>query len=152
MMVMNAEYEHLNKFRHDNANLSPTVAEIGIRNAYASDYACLERCLRKLAGVTEMHLDRTRGVAHLSYDASQTSPEKIQSDVERLGYGCDCQPRAVSQSHAGHPSVGGQDRAPQHEHPVGMKHDIAAERETKRNAHAGHADHDAHAGQGAAMV
>ena len=44
------------------------MAEIGIRNAYdASDYACLERCLRELAGVTDVHLDRTRGVAHLSY-------------------------------------------------------------------------------------
>jgi Cu2+-exporting ATPase len=68
------------------------VAEIGIRNVYdASEYACLERCLRGLAGVTDVHLDRTRGVAHLSYDASQTSPEKIQSDAERLGCSCDCQ-------------------------------------------------------------
>jgi Cu2+-exporting ATPase len=150
---MNSEHKHLNKSHHDSAHPSPTVAEIAVRNAYdGSEYACLESCLRELAGITDVHLDRTRGVAHVSYDASQTSPEKVQSDVERLGYGCDCQPRAGSQSHAGHPSVGGQDRAPQHEHPVGMKHDIAAERETKRNAHAGHADHDAHAGHGAAMV
>lgn len=69
------------------------MAEIAVRNAYdASDYACLERCLRGIAGVTDLHLDRTRGVAHLSYDTSRTSPENIRSDVERLGYGCDCQP------------------------------------------------------------
>ena len=98
-MAMNSEHGHLNKFRQLSANPSPKVAEIAIRNAYdGSEYACLERCLRELAGVTHVHLDRTRGIAHLSYDASQTSPEKIQSDVERLGYSCDCQPREGSQS------------------------------------------------------
>ncbi|TMA84459.1 MAG: heavy metal translocating P-type ATPase, partial [Deltaproteobacteria bacterium] len=132
---MNSEHGHLNKSRQVSANPSPKVAEIAIRNAYdASEYACLERCLRELAGVTDVHLDPTRGVAHLSYDASQTSPEKIQSDVERLGYSCDCQPREGSPSHAGHPSVG-------------------AERETKHDTHAGPAaDHDAHAGHGEAMA
>ena len=153
-MATNSEREHLNKSLYDSPNSSPKVAEISIRNAYdASDYACLERCLRKLAGVTDVHLDRTRGVAHLSYDASQTSPETIQADVERLGYGCDCRPREGSQSHGGHPSVGRQDRAPQPEHPVAMKHDIGSERETKHDTHAGPAAaHDAHAGHGEAMV
>ena len=134
-MAMNSEHGHLNKSRQVSANPSPKLAEIAIRNAYdASEYACLERCLRELAGVTDVHLDRTRGVAHLSYGASQTSPEKIQSDVERLGYSCDCQPREGSPSHAGHPSVG-------------------AERETKHDTHAGPAaDHDAHAGHGEAMA
>jgi len=148
-MAMNSEHEQLNKSHHDTANPSPIVAEIDIRNAYdASDYACLERCLHKLAGVTDVHLDRTRGVAHLSYAASQTSPGKIQSDIERLGYGCDCQPREGSRSHAGHPALGGQDRAPQHEHHVAIKHDIGAARETKHDTHAGTAPHDAHAGHG----
>ena len=56
-MAANSENEHFNKSRHDSANPSPTVAEIDIRNAYdASDYACLERCLRELAGVTDVHL------------------------------------------------------------------------------------------------
>src|SRR5439155_6542890 len=85
IMAMNSEHGHLNKSRQVSANPSPKLAEIAIRNAYdASEYACLERCLRELAGVTDVHLDPTRGVAHLSYDASQTSPEKIQSDVARL--------------------------------------------------------------------
>src|SRR5215470_7082931 len=154
IMAMNSEHGHLNKSRQLSANPSPKVAEIAIRNAYdASEYACLERCLHELAGVTHVHLDRTRGIAHLSYDASQTSPEKIQSDVERLGYRCDCQPREGSQSYGGHPSVGGQDRAPQHEQHLAMKHDIGAERETKHDTHAGPvADHDAHAGHGEAMA
>jgi len=135
IMAMNSEHGHLNKSRQLSANPSPKVAEIAIRNAYdGSEYACLERCLRELAGVTDVHLDRTRGVAHLSYDALQTSPEKIQSDVERLAYSCDSQPREGSQSHAGHPSVG-------------------AERETKHDMHAGPAaDHDVHAGHGEAMA
>jgi P-type Cu2+ transporter len=154
IMAMNSEHGHLNKSRQLSANPSSKVAEIAIRNAYdASEYACLERCLRELAGVTDVHLDRTRGVAHLSYDVSQTSPEKIQSDGERLGYSCDCQPRESSQSHAGHPSVGGQDRAPQPEQQLAMKHDIGAERETKHDTHAGPAaDHDAHTGHGEAMA
>src|SRR5215468_3296780 len=154
IMVMNSEHGHLNKSRQLSANPSPKVAEIAIRNAYdGSEYSCLERCLRELAGVTHVHLDRTRGIAHLSYDASQTSPEKIQSDVERRGYSCDCQPREGSQSHGGHPAVGGQDRTPQHEHHLAMKHDIGAERETKHDTHAGPvADHDAHAGHGEAMA
>jgi P-type Cu2+ transporter len=132
---MNSEHGHLNKSRQVSANPAPKVAEIAIRNAYdASEYACLERCLHELAGVTDVHLDPTRGIAHLSYDASQTSPEKIQSDVERLGYSCDCQPREGSQSHAGHPSVG-------------------VEREPKDDTHAGPAaDHDAHPGHGEAMA
>ena len=141
-MAPNSEHEHLNKSGHDRANSSTKVAEIAIRNAYdGSDYACFERCLRGLDGIIEVHLDRTRGVAHLSYDASQTSPEKIQSDVERLGYGCDCRARADSRSHVGHPAVGDQDRA--------IKHDLRGEHDT----HAGPAaDHDAHAGHGEAMV
>ena len=152
-MPTNSEHEHLNKSGHGPANSLTKVAEIAIHNAYdGSDYVCLEGCLRKLAGITDVHLDRTRGVAHLTYDATQTSSEKIHSDVERLGYRCDCQPREGSRSHAGHPCVGSQDRAPQHEHHVAITRDIGGERETKHDAHVGTAPHDAHAGHGAAMV
>ena len=152
-MATNSEHAHLNKSGHDRANSSTKVAEIAIHNAYdGSEYACVERCLRKLAGITDVNLDRTRGLAHLGYDASQTSPEKIQSDVERLGYHCDCRPREASRSHAGHPCVGGQDRETDHDHQVALKHDIGAEREPKHDTHAGSASHDAHAGHGEAMV
>ena len=150
-MPTNSEHEHLNKSGHGLANSLTKVAEIAIHNAYdGSDYACLEGCLRKLAGITDVHLDRTRGVAHLTYDATQTSSEKIHSDVERLGYRCDCQPREGSRSHAGHPCVGSQDRAPQHH--VAITRDIGRKRETKHDAHVGTVPHDAHAGHGAAMV
>ena len=100
---MKSEHEHLNKPGHGGVRPSPKVAEIALRNAYdASDHACLERCLRGLTGIMDVHLDRTR-VAHLSYDASRTSSQQIQSDAEKLGYSCDCWAREGSKSHAGHP-------------------------------------------------
>ena len=56
-MAANSELEDFNKSRHDSSIPSPAVAEVGIRNAYnASDYACLERCLHVLAGVTDVRL------------------------------------------------------------------------------------------------
>ena len=134
-MATNSEHEHFNKPGHGSVRPSPKVAEIALRNAYnAGDYACLERCLRELPGITDVHLDRTRGVAHLSYEPSQTSPQQIQSDAEKLGYSCDCRLRAGSKSHAGHPSAGSQDMH------RGMT--------TPRLGWA----HDEHAGHGAAMV
>ena len=135
-MATNAEHEHLNKSRHNSPERFPAVAEIGIRNAYdASDYACLERCLSELTGIMNVHLDRTRGVAHLSYAPSKTSAQKIQSDAEKLGYSCDCRSRVGSKSHAGHPSTGSGDGVPLHEHAAAM-----------------HETHDERAGHGEAMV
>jgi P-type Cu2+ transporter len=133
---MKSQHEHLNKPGHGSGRPSPNLAEIALRNAYdASDYACLERCLRELPGIADVHLDRTRGVAHLSYEPSQTSPQQLQSDAEKLGYSCDCRPREGSKSHVGHPSAGSQDSAPPQDHAA-----VAGE------------THDEHAGHGAAMV
>jgi len=113
---MKSEHEHLNKPGHGSVRPALKIAEIALRNTYdASDYACLERCLRGLTGIMNVHLDRTR-IAHLSYDASQTSPQQIQSDAEKLGYSCDCWAREGSKSHAGHPSAGSQDSAHPHDH------------------------------------
>jgi Cu2+-exporting ATPase len=132
-MARDSEHEHLNEPGRGNTSPAAGVAEISFRNAYdASDYACLERCLREMPGITDVHLDRTRGIAHLSYNAAQTSPEKIEAGAVRLGYDCDCRPRASSKSHAGHPAAGSSDKAPRHEHAgaVGETHD----------AHAGHGE------------
>jgi P-type Cu2+ transporter len=135
-MATNSEDEDLNTSGHGATKAVRGVAEMSLRNTYdASDYACLERCLRELTGVTDVHLDRTRGVAHLSYDASHTSPARIETDATRLGYHCDCRPRASSKSHSGHPAAGSADTAPRHEH-AAMAHETA----------------DAHAGHGEAMV
>ena len=56
----------------------PSVIEVDLKNAYdASEYADLENYMSKLPGVQGVHLDRTRGVAHLTYDSSVTTAEAI---------------------------------------------------------------------------
>ncbi|MGH7844547.1 MAG: heavy metal translocating P-type ATPase [Candidatus Binatia bacterium] len=128
---------------HDTGSNAPAaVLEVDIKNAYSGgDYACLETCFRELPGVTGAHLDRTRGVAHVSYDPSLTTPQTLEEQLRRRGYECDCIPRAGSESHPGHPSVGAHDHA-------GMDHGAGAAT-TAADAHAGH---DEHAGHGAEMV
>jgi Cu2+-exporting ATPase len=134
-MATYSEGKDLNEASDGYTTQTTGVAEISVRNAYdASDYACLERCLREMSGITNVHLDRTRGVAHLSYEKSKTYPDKIQADAERLGYACECRPRALSKSHTGHPAAGTADQAAPHAR-------LPDE-----------AEHDEHAGHGAAMV
>ncbi len=76
-------FSHAEPRRDNNA---PTgMVEVDIRNAYSgSDYASLEACLCELRGVTGAHLDRTRGVAHLSYDPAVTTPETLEDQLRRL--------------------------------------------------------------------
>ena len=72
--------------RHDHAQghaggqAARAVAEVDVRNAYdGSEYASLESVLRGLPGVLGVHLDRTRGVAHLTYDPAVTTPDSVFS-------------------------------------------------------------------------
>jgi Cu2+-exporting ATPase len=61
--------------RHDHARVAVGVVEISLRNAYdASEYVGLEHCLRNVAGVTDVHLDRTRGVAVVAPQAFDSIP------------------------------------------------------------------------------
>ena len=124
---------------HPTHSDAPAMAvEVDIKNAYSGgDYACLQalRC------VTGAHLDRTRGVAHLSYDPALTTPQRLEDQLRRCGYKCDCTPRAESQSHPGHPRVGAHDDA-------AIRHDRAPAK-TVADVHAGHEEH---AGHGAEMV
>ena len=47
---------------------APAMIEVGLRNAYdASEYASIEQSLREFHGISAVHLDRTRGVAHVTY-------------------------------------------------------------------------------------
>lgn len=126
------KHDHDSRHRGDDAPAA--VVEVDIKNAYGgSDYASLEACFCGLPGVTGAHLDRTRGVARLSYDTAA----KLEEELRRRGYKCDCKSRAGSKSHAGHPRVGQPDHAT-----------MSAE------AHAAmsRAGHDEHAGHGAEMV
>ena len=128
----------MNHNGHSRAS-SPLVIELDIRNAHdASEYAGLEKYLRSLPGVTAVHLDRTRGVAHLSYDPGATTPEALEKHLYHCGYQCNCYSRPGSVAQEGHPRVGVTEHA---EH-------VAA---TKAEEHVA-MEHGEHAGHGAAMV
>jgi Cu2+-exporting ATPase len=146
---------------HDHTMAAPSVVEVDIRNAYnGTEYADLERYFLGLPGVSGVHLDRTRGVAHVSYDPSKTTPEKLGDRLSQDGYRCDCYGREASKAQAGHPSVGAERTSMDgHPHEAGghmaPAHDHAAMRPTSQAAHApDHAamGHDEHAGHGADMV
>lgn len=99
---------------HDRAAFP--VVEVDIRNAYdASEYVSLERYLRSLPGVMRAHLDRTRGIAHLSYDPAVTTSAALQASLRKCGYKCDCYARAGPRAQVGHPRAGAEDHA-------GMEH------------------------------
>lgn len=169
-------HEHADHGQHAS---SPAVLEVSFKNCFdASEYADLERDLAKVHGVTSVHLDRTRGVAHLGYDPDTVTQDGLRRRLHTAGYACDCEDCAPSTAQKGHPAVGheqhghaltnaAQDRtsmdhgamkhggqpqsAPQaSEHAAHVTREVAA-------GHAGHdvhaeMGHDEHAGHGAAMV
>ena len=125
---------------HNDATVpaSSAVAEVSLKSAYGgSEYADVERSLLGLPGVAAAHLDRTRGVAHVTYDPSVTTPERLEAQFQR----CGCQRRPGSMAQPGHPQVGTSEHA-------GMGH-AGTEHADMEHAAAGHAEH---AGHGAAMV
>ncbi len=137
------------------AHQTTAVLEVALRNCHdGSEYADLERQFARLEGVQQVHLDRTRGVAHLAYDPAVTSAQRLEAEIEQRGYACDCADCAPSEAQPGHPSVGseGHDHA-HHGHAArpapAPAHDHAA---VRHQEHAGHEGHDEHAGHGAAMV
>ena len=68
---------------------SSAVAEVSLKSAYdGSEYADMERSLLGLPGVAAAHLDRTRGVAHITYDPSVTTAERLEAQFQRCGYAC----------------------------------------------------------------
>ena len=105
----------------DNA---PAMVEVNIKNAYGgSDYASLEACFCGLRGVAAVRLDRTRGVAHVTYDPAVTTPEKLEDQLRRRDYRCECKSTAGSRSQPGHPCVGEKDHASMSaEAPASMTH------------------------------
>ncbi|HZE72658.1 MAG TPA: copper-translocating P-type ATPase [Pyrinomonadaceae bacterium] len=150
--------------KHPSASRS-SVIEVDLKNAYdASEYANLENYLSKLPGVKGVHLDRTRGVAHLTYDSSVTTAEAIETDLYGCRYKCDCQSCAPSKCQPGHPSVGTKDRvgpdqvratSVEREFSAPVNHAHAAQvMERPKRAESVHAEmkHVEHAGHGAEMV
>src|SRR5215467_1396805 len=96
----------------DSRKDATAVAEVSLKSAYdGSEYADVERTLLGLPGVAAAHLDRTRGVAHVTYDPSVTTPERLEVQFRRCGYPCDCQQRPGAAAQAGHPRVGMREHA-----------------------------------------
>ncbi len=92
--------------------LKNAVLEVALQNCHnASEQASLETHLAQLEGVDSVHLDRTRAVAHLSYDPSKTSPQKLEAQIKADGYLCDCQDCQDSRAQPGHPSVAAHDHS-----------------------------------------
>ena len=151
---------------HGGGRAKPAVAEVDVRNAYdGSEYAGLEAMLSELPGVTGVHLDRTRGVAHLTYDPAVTTPARLEAGLKRCGYECGCRARDGSAAQPGHPHVGREGRAAPAPPPdaaagAGAKgHDAHAAHAPAAGAataasHEGHAaaGQGEHAGHGAEMV
>ncbi|MGH7613761.1 MAG: hypothetical protein ACREMW_06955, partial [Gemmatimonadales bacterium] len=58
---------------HDHAHAAGATLEISLANCHdASELAGIERLLAASPGVRQVHLDRTRGVAHVETDPTRT--------------------------------------------------------------------------------
>ncbi|WP_049626882.1 heavy metal translocating P-type ATPase [Meiothermus ruber] len=148
----------MSKADHD-PHLPEALLELSLKNCHdASEQADLERHLARLPGVSSVHLDRTRALAHISFDPGQISAQDLRERLERGGYSCACQECEASVCQPGHPRVGSDDQphTHPHHHPA---HEVVTEPHAHRTAPTKAHDHaamppvhDAHAGHGAAMV
>ena len=132
------------------------VLEVRLRDLYnGTECAGLEAHLAKLPGVSGVHLDRTAGMAHLSYDPTITTPQNLEATLQRDGYKCDCHDCAPSQTQPGHPRVGHDEHAQSRHGTHAMSGAPATG--TSQDPHAGHvmpaangaAKPDEHAGHSA---
>lgn len=130
-----------------------SVLEVSLKNCHGgTDLAGAETFLRGLSGVSSVHLDRTKSVAHLGFDPNHTTEEQLQQQIQQAGYACACHDCAPSLVQPGQPAVGHEHQQPTshaghqmsaHQgHGAGMDH----------SSHDESAGHDEHAGHGAAMV
>jgi Cu2+-exporting ATPase len=110
------------------------VLEVSFKNCYdASEFADLEGYLSQLQGVQSVHLDRTRGVAHLSYLPSVVTESVLRDRLHAAGYACACTDCAPSADQPGHPRVG--HKSPD-AHPPGLSQ--AAESSAVQSHPSGH--------------
>ncbi|HYL20697.1 MAG TPA: copper-translocating P-type ATPase [Gemmatimonadales bacterium] len=72
--------------------MTGSLLEISLKNCSdASELAGIEHLLTRAPGVRQVHLDRTRAVAHVEIDPHATSASALQEALDRAGYGCACQ-------------------------------------------------------------
>lgn len=125
------------------------VAEVSLRTCHdASELATLEHHLRGLLGVREVHIDRTRCVAHLTFDGKATDEAKLHAAISRMGYECDCRRCDECRAQPGHPDL---DEQRHHIEGLHAGHAMPGH-EMAGHPMVDHGDHDEHAGHGAAMV
>jgi len=98
------------------------MLEVAFRNCHAaSEYADMEASFRRRPGVLSVHVDRTRGVAHLGYAPGVVSSDQLSAAFEASGYGCDCQDCASYLTQPGHPrQMDGHDHASHEERRSGL--------------------------------
>ncbi|ULH17819.1 copper-translocating P-type ATPase (plasmid) [Deinococcus sp. KNUC1210] len=137
---------------------SSAVLEVAFHVCHdASEYAGLEETLRGIPGVVSVHLDRTRGVAHLGYDPALITARDLSLKLEAAGYRCDCDDCAASNVQPGHPTTQ-EARLPHQGHSESVPattslqgHADQVMADMPADEHAG-MNHDAHAGHGEAMA
>ncbi|GEM88032.1 heavy metal translocating P-type ATPase [Meiothermus granaticius] len=99
------------------AKADSAVLEVALRDCYnGTEQAGLEGFLRGLPGVGAVHLDRSRAVAHLTYNPAQTSPEALHRAIKQAGYDCIESARDPSCCQPGHPKVARNDMPRGHNH------------------------------------
>jgi Cu2+-exporting ATPase len=122
---------------HAHHSSDPARLEVALRTCHSgTDLQGADTFIRQRPGVTQVHLDRTRSVAHVQIDPAVTDETRLRTQLEAAGYLCTCErASAAASGHAHHPQTSHAGPAP---------------------APGGHADHaghgDAHAGHGEAMV
>ncbi|MCL6527275.1 MAG: heavy metal translocating P-type ATPase [Thermaceae bacterium] len=99
------------------AKADSAVLEVTLRDCYnGTEQAGLEGFLRGLPGVGAAHLDRSRAVAHLTYNPAQTSPEALHQAIKQAGYDCIESAHDPSCCQPGHPKVARNDVSRDHNH------------------------------------
>ena len=137
---------------------SRSILEVELKNSYdATEYADLEEWLRKRAGVTAAHIDRTRGIAHVSYDSSVITGQDIEDSLRGCGYNCHCQTKTASKCQPDHPAAGLDDDVHKgHSLPISAEVSALADHihvgPSPRTVEHLEMTHDEHAGHGADMV
>ncbi|MCP2327124.1 Cu2+-exporting ATPase [Hamadaea flava] len=165
---------------HEHGQPAPAVAEIALTACFCgTELAHLEHDLRSRPGVTSVHIDRTRSVAHVGFDPAQTDRAQVEAFLRQAGYDCTCRDCADSTCQHGHPAAGHDDEhaahdthatpeehvhaaSEEHAHAAPIEHEHAARQEhaghdmsqmgAEHAGHDGHEGHDEHAGHGADMV
>ena len=140
--------------------MTVAVAEIALANCFCgTELAQVEHDLAGLQGVTSVHLDRTRSVAHVGYDPARTDLPALEAALVGRGYRCTCTDCPQSCCQPGDPALDSRDRmasesdrtaAPEHDRGR-AGHDSHVDHE-RHAGHEGREEHEAHAGHGAAMV